>query len=532
MKLLILLCSVMSVMAGTCKECEVDMMQLHDQAVAESMIPVRNGVQGVRPFWNEYAFRFMNVPAFDFDTVDNAACYRFTAKSSKGGEFVFTAQRPDALLTPVWQKMPVGDFTLKVEAIGEDGEVIGLSGEKKSRKAAVYNGPYREDYDYAASAQKALQKLYQKSFVRKWLETGEPDPEYHYRYRYAAKMIGGVIEGAVVYARIKPKPADADEVLKIGVAAADYLLTRHYPAGSPLEYFPPTYDKMEAEGHMNVDKCMFMYGADVGQAYLGLFEITGDKKYFDAAERIADGFKRLQLDSGTWYLVVDVKTGKPINDNLINPPLIINYLDTFIKKYGRTDLQSVVDKAIKWTFDNPMKTFNWQNQFEDSPPDKPYRNLSHVEPCLFAIYLLQNADRNPSYIELARELIRYVEDQFVVWSDPPSDSNRNWDNALFPAEYYATDKWVLPCVGEQYLFWQPVGGASTNFVLVLKKAYEVTGDRIYLAKAKDLANNVVYVQEKYHNGEYLTYLTTLERDYWINCTTGTAAAMFEFGNVK
>ena len=77
-------------------------------------------------------------------------------------------------------------------------------------------------------------------------------------------------------------------------------------------------------------------------------------------------------------------------------------------------MQSVVDKAIKWTFDNPMKTFNWQNQFEDSPPDKPYRNLSHVEPCLFAIYLLQNADRNPSYIELARELIRYVEDQFVV----------------------------------------------------------------------------------------------------------------------
>ena len=133
---------------------------------------------------------------------------------------------------------------------------------------------------------------------------------------------------------------------------------------------------------MSEDNAMPMYGAEAGRAYLKLFKITGEDKYFIAAEKIADGFKRLQLDNGSWYLMVNVKTGEPVYDNYINPQDVVEYLEIIIDKYGRKDLQSVVDKAIQWTFDNPMKNFNWQNQLRIAYRLMPIK-ISRMAGCNF-----------------------------------------------------------------------------------------------------------------------------------------------------
>jgi len=326
-----------------------------------------------------------------------------------------------------------------------------------------------------------------------------------------------------------PKPANIDEVLNTGRAAADYLLSIHYPAGLPVENFPPTYYGMEKEGHMDVNNCMITEPAEAGRAYIELSKVSGDKKYLEAAHKIADTYKKLQLANGTWQLVININTGEPIFDNYTNPQGIVNFLDILIKDYGRADLIPVVDKAVQWTIANPCRTFNWQNQFEDMVPEKAYKNLSRGEATSLAQWLLQNAAKDPVYIGMAKEIIMYSEDQFVVWSNPPKNTNRQTEYVLYPAEYYATDKWILPCVCEQYLFWQPVNGSSVNMISAYKSAYELTGEDIYLTKAKDLADSIVLAQEKYHRGQYLTYLTTVERDYWMNCTVGTARVMYSFG---
>ncbi len=508
----------------------VTMEKPKDKNLIETLNPVRQGKNGERPFWNKYAFTFTFAPAFDFETVDGAAEYVFAAASDSGKVSRFTAERPDANLTPIWLEIPVGQVNLKVVAVDGEGNVIATAGERAFHKGAPYNGPYRnENYDYSDSAKTAMKKLFELDYIRNWLKTGEPDPGYYdaaVGYQYAAKIIGAVIDGAVLYAGITPRPDDADEVLEIGTRAADYLLTRHYPKGFALEDFPPTYDKMETNHHMDVKNAMPMYGTEVGEAYLGLFKLTGSQKYFDAAVKIAEGFKRLQLDNGTWYLMVEAQSGKPVYPNHINPQDVINYLEIFIAEYDRKDFKPVVDKALQWTFENPMKNFNWQNQFEDSVPTDAYKNLTHVQASALAKYLFQKSSDDPQYIEMAKELLRYVEDQFVVWSDPPNLAPRV--SGIWPAETYATDKWLFPNVCEQYGFWQPVNASAAGVISTYRAAYIATGDDIYLSKAKDLADTIVYSQEKYHRGQYLTYLTTVERDFWINCAVYTAKVMIEF----
>ncbi len=496
----------------------------------ETLTPVRQGISGVTPFWNEYAFRFIYVPSFDFASVDGAVKYRFTATATDGKFYTFDAKRPDSLLSPIWLELPIDQIKLKVEALDANGKVISLAGERVFEKGAPYNGPYRhENYDYSQSARRAMEEFFKLDIVRDWLKTGKPSPEYQYRNRYASKMISAVANGAALYASMDPKPANIDEVLNTGRAAADYLLSIHYPAGLPVENFPPTYYGMEKEGHMDVNNCMITESAEAGRAYIELSKVTDDKKYLEASHKIADTYKKLQLANGTWQLVIDINTGKPIFDNYTNPQAIVNFLDILIKDYGRADLIPVVDKAIQWTIANPCRTFNWQNQFEDMVPEKAYKNLSRGEATSLAQWLLQNAAKDPVYIGMAKEIIMYSEDQFVVWSNPPKNTNRQTEYVLYPPEYYATDKWILPCVCEQYLFWQPVNGSSVNMISAYKSAYELTGEDIYLTKAKDLADSIVLAQEKYHRGQYLTYLTTVERDYWMNCTVGTARVMYSFG---
>lgn len=110
---------------------------MHDQAIQESLIPVRPGIPGQRPFWNENSRRFVYVPAFDFKVVDGAKSYLLTAYTKT--EYRFESPSPTALLTPVWLQIPIGTVELKCEALdAPGGKVIGLAGTRKFEKGAVH----------------------------------------------------------------------------------------------------------------------------------------------------------------------------------------------------------------------------------------------------------------------------------------------------------------------------------------------------------------------------------------------------------
>ena len=59
---------------------------------------------------------------------------------------------------------------------------------------------------------------------------------------------------------------------------------------------------------------MTMEAASAGHAFLDLYDLTGDKAYYDRALGIADTYVRLQREDGSLPIKVDFVTGEPVND--------------------------------------------------------------------------------------------------------------------------------------------------------------------------------------------------------------------------
>jgi len=99
-----------------------------------------------------------------------------------------------------------------------------------------------------------------------------------------------------------------------------------------------------------------------------------------------------------------------------------------------------------------------------------------------------------------------------------------------PGDYWGIKSvdWITPCVLEQYNFYTPVNTSSASMIEVYRKAYDKTGKILYLAKALDLANTLLSVQDP-GSGHYPTYLVTnlLDQEGWINCMVYTASTILE-----
>jgi maltose/maltodextrin transport system substrate-binding protein len=195
---------------------------------------------------------------------------------------------------------------------------------------------------------------------------------------------------------------------------------------------------------------------------------------------------------------------------------VIRFLDRLIADYNQPRYQPMLDHAVAWMLDNPVRTFNWQAQFDDAKLRGPYENLAKHEACDFASYLLRHADQDARKIALAEDILRFAEDQFVVWEHPPAIKARS-DNL-------STRNWFTPCSTEQYAMFEPISGSSAFMIIAYLRAYEATGKPIYLAKAESLANALTVAQE-YHHGRYPTRMIKEDLAYWINSTVNTARAM-------
>lgn len=503
----------------------------HDEALIDSRTPIHPGSPDKVPFWNTHAKRFIYAPSFNYKEIQGVENYLFKITSEVNDQtFQFTEKTPYAPLSAVWDQIPVGYFKIQVIGI-ENGEEVGISGEGRFYRASPFNGIYHKAIlPYDQSAEKALGLLLEKDYVQYWLTDKKPDPNYLY-YRYPTKMFAALIVGAVTYSKIHNSSDQGSNTIELAKIVADYLIDISFDEDSPLANFPPTYRGYEGldaqfnqtEGtHMDIKNTMMPYGADAGHAYLDLYDITKNEKYFNAAKRIADTYLRTQLDNGSWYLFINNQTGEPTAPNIAIPTAIINYLNRLDQQYQVRGLEDATQRALKWTLANPVKTFNWQGQFEDVKASIPYENQSREQACELAIYLFKNNEQLP----LAQELIRYAEDQFVIWEQPMPFTVKLMEQNSSELGY-KSENWVTPCVQEQYDWWMPVSRSAGIMVDTYWEAYQATGNKIYLAKAKSLANSFTVVQQL-HEGDYPTYFTKYQMGVWLNNTVYPAKVMQNF----
>jgi len=522
-----------------------DWNRFHNQAVEESLLPIRHGEPGKSPFWNGYAKRFIYVPSFDFATVKHSVKYRYTVFSDVNyKKYIFETENPWSLLTPVWKEVPVGITYLKVEGLDTDNNVTGLAGERTFYKAAPFNGPYRLPVtDYTSSVIRNMQSLLKQEHFRRWKTDTVPSEEYRL-YCYPSKIVGSIIQAMTIYSSLSEE--EREDAINMAHNAAGYLLSISFPSGSVLEFFPPTYIDhaiSTSVARRKTDQLMMFYPAIAGSAYLDLYDASGNNEYLEASVRIAETYAKRQLPAGSWPMMVWIESGDAVEDNMCVPTDIINFLDRLVMEYGQSQFSGISKKAFNWIMENPMRTFHWEGQFEDQGFSKHYSNMERGKPLAFALLLLSRSEELPGYIELAEELIRFAEDQFIVWEQPLPRELFRTSRRPIPTRAYYTSKWFTPCALEQYNFYTPIDASAASAILAYKKAYEITDKELYLAKAVSLADNQTVAQDL-AGGIYPTYTMNLtgRKKFsdpttssdtstfwtgWINCATMTANALLE-----
>lgn len=494
-------------------------------AFSSTSSPIRPGEPGKTPFWNTHTKRFMYAPAFDFAKIQNAATYQFTATDETGKAHTFTAAAPWAPLTPVWNDIPPGAVTLKVEALDSSGKIIGLAGERAFYRSAPFNGPYRPDraVTNTDAGLAGLRALLHGQRFQYWLTEAKPHPGERHNC-YPSKEMGASIRAMVLLSKITPDKKESADALKTARNIADYLIDRlTVPAGKTMEHIPFVYwldpdrtVKPAPSAERRHDQTMLSEPTRAIIAYLELHDACGDKKYLGAAVKAARTYAKIMRPDNTWPLIVEKESGKITEPKPVVPTWLMFMFNDLDKKYGFTEFKKYAAICEQWITDNPVKTFAWDAQFEDIKIRLLYENMSYEQASDFAWYLLENYSADPGKIALAEEILRFVEDQFAVWEKPrpswhqkfkmpggPNNQNRHIDN------------WILPAVIEQHTFF-PVCRATATVMKSLGKAYQVTGKEIYLAKAQSLAGTLVETQKHHGGGEIPTFPMTTENIIWTN----------------
>ena len=148
-----------------------------------------------------------------------------------------------------------------------------------------------------------------------------------------------------------------------------------------------------------------------------------------------------------------------------------------------------------------------------------------------AEYLLKRFPDNPEIRHKVRELLRFMEDQFIVWEKPCRADGSNID--FRDPGWKGCATWSdFPTCLEQYDWYMPTDGSVAAFIRMYLQIWKVEGNPLDLAKAKALGDAFVRVQ--FRSGRIPTqwmgswHYASPESD-WFNCLVVDAVALEELG---
>lgn len=491
----------------------------------------RGGING-NAFWNIFASSFMYAPSFDFTPLPGCEKYLYVAEDVTGEKYEFTSNSTYELLSPIWDNLASGQVQLMVYALNADGEKIATVGARSFHKAAPFTNKYPDAVcDYRTVAKKAYEYLFTLPYITTLEKAGAYNEEYALSI-YITKMLSSVIKAMINYAQLNKEKAEY--AMKIAINAADFLIAHSAPKGSPLEGLPPTYyydengDNYYYRKHpitsKRVKNTMLIYPAQAGSAYIKLYKKTGDRKYLDAALVIAEYYKTHVCENGTWYQMLLVETGEPVSKDYCIPTGICQFLDEVFEITKDERLKILVRDGVNYIRKICLHTFHWGGQFEDAVLSAQYSNLTHFEAITLINDITQNSSDDEQEMSIAKELMRYVEDQFVVWDNPPKYNKDCRDTSI----------WHYPCGLEQYYWYVPIDGSTATIMNAFINMYKATREELYLKKARALANSITRIQNP-KTGVIPTHWMEADcmetgGDTWINCLIGTANRLFEFAD--
>ena len=465
---------------------------LAEEARDEMRRTVRPGGVGGRPFWNVNCTYFMYPPAFGFAEIPGAKQYAFTVIDDLHRVFSFRAERPTASLEPVWERLATNGFaTVRCAALDAEGREIKEVGLRRLfKKRAFEPGSYPPAArGYAEAARRICRFLEGSTAVKNFVRAGNP-PRSYALYCYPAKIVSSLIQMEAY--RAKALPSERAEAIRNARVFADWLIGQSAGPDAAWPHCPPTY----SAGRADSDDVMTIYPASAGLAYLKLAAAGGGEKYRAAAVAIGETYLRHQGADGTWPLKVNAKTGKLLTENRLVPSAVTEFLDALAGATGEAKWRTAASRAFAYVERTLLASWNWEGQFEDTAPSRPYENITKHDACWTAIQLVARYPGDAAKIAEARELLRFAEDQFVFWDLPGRrDGAAPIARGLF-LEDFAQESWTVPSVIEQWpgCAW-PIDSSVTKLIRTYLALYRAEGRPLDLAKARALGDSMTRVQE-------------------------------------
>lgn len=203
--------------------------------------------------------------------------------------------------------------------------------------------------------------------------------------------------------------------------------------------------------------------AQVGQAYLDFFAMTGEKKYLEIGSRCAEVLaQKIRPGDEThspWPFRVNVRDGSPVEEYTSRWIPAVRLFDE-LSRLGVGEYRSIRDQIWAWIEKYPLKNNIWKGHFEDIRLDPGNENRDQVSTLETARYLLQNKDRFPEWQRLVKGLIDWVKD------------------TLGGHPFYT----AIP-VHEQKFCYFPMGSHTARFACLSALYAEQTGDVAYREQA-------------------------------------------------
>lgn len=516
----------------------------------DASISVRPGntASGI-PFWNGHAAFFRYAPSFEFKAVPKAARYRFTLNDKGGATVSFEADSPEAPLSSVWNGLANTQWTVVCEGIDAEGNALGKAGERTFVKTAPFIGGYAPaKHSYRDAALMIYEYMVSLPAMKMLVETGIPDQDYQHN-AYPSKTHAAHIKAMLDWAEFDPK--NRDKAMRFAIASGEYLLSQLEPADAPLAFWPPTYGRkpLQFDPKANGGKdrkamvgndpegaakyrgqVMTLYPADVGVQFIALSKATDDKKYLDAANGIGETYLRIKRSDGTWALKYWLETGEVQCPNPLVPTKPMVLFERLADATGNEKWRKAADECFAWLERGPLSDWNWDGQFEDIEPRPPYQDLTKHNAIETMFHLLNRRGDDPAARKLAREILRWSEDQFVFWEAPCAEDAKVPRAGVKPGTF-SPGKWHYPSVYEQYSCYISIDASAAKMIAAYLAMYRAEKNPLDLAKARALADAITQMQEP--SGRVPTFWAAKDdwisdvRYDWLNCMAASAAALLD-----
>jgi hypothetical protein len=472
------------------------------------------------------ARRAIDPPRMDLSPVNGAARYDIVVSPLAQPDLVVAtaSDTPAVDLGPVWETLPYGLLQLTGRAFDAGGAAVGVTPLKSLVKASDWIDHAQEPLDYQAAGVDVIRFLcegvppapeHPNDPAYMWhaamRPTGpEPAPNLQHPALAYPSLIGLFLTGH----RLGVGGNLVDRAIRL----ADFLIDHPMVGDGPLAGLPMSTLGHDGKGGLyEEDRTTLVRIGWTGCTMLDLSAATGNERYAQYANLLGNVLLTTQAEDGSWPYRVRLTDASVLEPYTAASVMALFLLERLAGETGDDPYRRAFDRGLDWILANPVETGLWQQMYEDVRTLEPYDNLEQWAALETAILLLRR--NHPDALAVARKLVRYVEDQFVLFGDEASLS--------VPYLPYT------PCVMEQYHCYWPMDVHTANYARAALALHDATSDPIWAHKAVAAANTIVRCQRP--DGRLSTLVpdrrfgTTPPFSDWFNCMAHAADVLLTLG---